>query len=40
MTKDYPEIEQAFADLSTKAYISSPQEIRDGLIMKPRLVRR
>lgn len=34
MTKDYPEIEQAFADLSAKAYISSPQEIHDGLIMK------
>ncbi|MBQ8243176.1 MAG: hypothetical protein IJZ40_06875 [Bacteroidaceae bacterium] len=34
MTKDYPEIEQVFADLSAKAYISSPQEIHDGLIMK------
>ena len=33
MTKDYPEIEQAFADLSAQ-YVASPQEIRNGLIMK------
>lgn len=33
MTKDYPEIEQAFADLSAK-YVASPQEIHDALILK------
>lgn len=33
MTKDYPEIKQAFADLSAK-YTASPQEIHDTLIMK------
>ena len=32
MTKDYPEIEQAFVDLSTK-YTASPQEIHDGLVL-------
>lgn len=33
MTKDYPEIEQAFADLSAK-YIASPQEIHDAIVLR------
>ena len=34
MTKDYPEIEKAFADLAAKTYTTSPKEIRAALIMK------
>lgn len=33
MTKDYPEIEKAFADLSTK-YVASPQEIHDAIVLR------
>lgn len=33
MTKDYPEIEKAFADLSTN-YVASPQEIHDAIVLR------
>lgn len=33
MTKDYPEIEKAFADLST-SYVASPQEIHDAIVLR------